>query len=147
VTGEPPLVEEALGRLELIADTFLSVGTPIQLALPALLGAQPRVRRAVLERVGRNLATLDGAIAALGPAAPLRRLPAEGGWYAVLEVPRVRDEDAWTELLVREEGIIVHPGYFFDFDRDGFVVVSLILPTELFAEGVRRLVRRLGDAR
>jgi aspartate/methionine/tyrosine aminotransferase len=147
VTGEPPRVEEALARLELIADTFLSVGTPIQLALPALLGAQPRVRRAVLERVGQNLATLDRAIDALGPEAPLRRLPAEGGWYAVLEVPRVRDEDAWTELLVREEGVIVHPGYFFDFDRDGFVVVSLILPTTLFAEGVGRLVRRLGDAR
>jgi len=147
VTGEPPLVEEALARLELIADTFLSVATPIQLALPALLGAQPRVRRAVLERVGRNLATLDGAIAELGREAPLRRLPAEGGWYAVLEVPRVHDEDAWTELLVREEGVIVHPGYFFDFDRDGFVVVSLILAPELFAEGARRLVRRLGDAR
>jgi aspartate/methionine/tyrosine aminotransferase len=147
VTGDPALVREALARLELIADTFLSVATPVQLALPALFAAQPRVRRAVLDRVGQNLDTLDRAIADLGADAPVRRLPADGGWYAVLEVPRVHDEDSWAELLVREEGIIVHPGYFFDFDRDGFLVLSLILPADSFAEGVRRLVRRLGAAR
>jgi len=146
VTGDPALVREALARLELIADTFLSVATPVQLALPALLAAQPRVRRGVLERIVQNLDTLDRAIADLGSDAPVRRLPADGGWYAVLEVPRVHDEDTWAELLVREEGIIVHPGYFFDFDRDGFLVLSLILPLEAFADGVRRLVRRLAAA-
>ena len=146
VSGDPALVREALARLELVADTFLSVATPIQLALPALLASQPRVRLAVLERLRQNRDALDRAIADLGTDAPVRRLPADGGWYAVLEVPRVHDEDAWAELLVREEGIIVHPGYFFDFDRDGFLVLSLILPPDSFAEGVRRLVRRLGSA-
>jgi aspartate/methionine/tyrosine aminotransferase len=70
-------------------------------------------------------------------------LPVEGGWYVVLEVPRVHDEDGWIELLIREDAVIVHPGYFFDFDRDGFLVVSLLGPVESFREGVGRLVRRL----
>jgi aspartate/methionine/tyrosine aminotransferase len=143
VSGDAPLVREALARLELIADTFLSVATPVQLALPALLRNEPAVRRALLERIGQNLAALDRAIANFGPSAPVRRLPLEGGWYAILEVPRLHDEDAWVELLVQEDGVIVHPGYFFDFDRDGFLVLSLLSSVAHFREGVARLMRRL----
>src|SRR5262249_17023109 len=126
VSGFEDKVLEALARLELIADTFLSVATPVQLALPALLRHRPAVQRAVIERVRTNLRALDEAIAELGPTAPVRRLTAPGGWYAVLEVPRLHDEDNWVDLLVREEGVIVHPGHFFEFDRDGFLVVSLL---------------------
>ncbi len=143
VSGPDEQVGEAISRLELIADTYLSVATPIQLALPALLEKQPAVQRAVCRRLRSNLVSLDAAIADLGPSAPVRRLPCSGGWYAVLEVPRFHDEDGWVELLIREENVIVHPGYFFDFDRDGFLVVSLLPQVEGFRQAVDRVVRRL----
>jgi alanine-synthesizing transaminase len=145
VNGDEPLVAEAIARLELIADTFLSVSTPVQLALPSLLSHRSALLSAAHARLTANLATLDSAITALGPSAPVRRLPAHGGWYATLEVARVHDEEAWIELLLREEGVIVHPGYFFDFDRDGFLVVSLLPPGDVFREAVPRLLRRLSD--
>jgi aspartate/methionine/tyrosine aminotransferase len=145
VTGDAALVREALLRLELVADTFLSVATPVQLALPSLLRSQPAVRSAVRQRLRDNLGALDQAIGELGPGAPVRRIPCAGGWYATLEVPRTRDEDQWVELLVREDGVIVHPGYFFDYDREGFLVVSLLPAPATFREGVKHLVRRAGN--
>ncbi len=143
VAGPETRVREALARLEFVADTFLSVSTPVQLALGPLLGRQPAIARAVRQRLTHNLATLDDALSKLGPTCPVRRLPLLGGWYAILEVPRIHDEDRWVELLVEEDGVIVHPGYFFDFDRDGFLVLSLLPPIATFREAVDRLTRRL----
>ncbi|HKQ68612.1 MAG TPA: pyridoxal phosphate-dependent aminotransferase, partial [Polyangiaceae bacterium] len=145
ISGAAPLVTEAVARLELIADTFLSVSTPVQLALPRLLEQAPAVHRVMRGRIEANLAALDAAIVARGPHVPVRRLAVMGGWYATLEVPRIHDEDGWIELLIREEGVVVHPGYFFDFDRDGFLVVSLLPEPETFREGARRLVARLSS--
>jgi aspartate/methionine/tyrosine aminotransferase len=146
VLGDDALVKEAVARLELIADTYLSVSTPVQLALPALLAQQPAVARAVRARLQQNLALLDAALGELGPASPVRRLPVRGGWYAVLEIPRLHDDDAWVELLIREDGVLVHPGYFFDFEGDGFLIVSLLPETAMFREGVRRVARRVAGA-
>jgi hypothetical protein len=143
VSGDELLVNEAIARLELVADTYLSVATPVQLALPALLARQPAIAKAVRERLGKNLAALDDALADLGPTSPVRRLAVHGGWYAVLEVPRVHDDDAWVELLIREEGVLVHPGYFFEFEGDGLLVLSLLPEPEPFREGVGRVVRRV----
>lgn len=146
VTGPDEHVDEAISRLELVADTYLSVATPIQLALPALLEKQPAVASAVRQRLRDNLAALDAALADLGPTSAVRRLPCAGGWYAVLEVPRWHDEDGWVELLIREEDVIVHPGYFFDFDRDGFLVVSLLPPLDGFRLAIKRVLDRLTGA-
>jgi aspartate/methionine/tyrosine aminotransferase len=143
VSGDDALVKEAKARLELIADTYLSVATPVQLALPALLAEQPAVAAAVRARLQQNLAALDEALHELGPASPVRRLPVRGGWYAVLEVPRLHDDDGWVELLIREDSVVVHPGYFFDFEGDGFLVLSLLPETAAFREGVRRVARRV----
>jgi alanine-synthesizing transaminase len=143
VGGDGALVAEAMARLELIADTFLSVSTPVQLALPALLAAQPEVAEAIRARLAENLAALDDELRELGPTSPVRRLPLHGGWYAVLEVPRLHDEDDWVELLVREESVVVHPGYFFDFEGDGYLVLSSLPKPPTFRDGVRRLVRRV----
>ena len=85
-------------------------------------------------------------LADLGPTSAVRRLPCAGGWYAVLEVPRWHDEDGWVELLIREEDVIVHPGYFFDFDRDGFLVVSLLPPLDGFRLAIKRVLDRLTGA-
>jgi len=143
VRGPEERVHEAMARLELIADTYLSVATPVQLALAAILEKQPEVQAAVQQRLRSNLAALDAAIEALGPSSSVRRLPCSGGWYTVLEVPRLHDEDGWVELLIREESVIVHPGYFFDFDRDGFLVLSLLPPVEGFRSAVKRVLGRL----
>jgi aspartate/methionine/tyrosine aminotransferase len=143
VRGPDALVHEATERLELIADTYLSVATPVQLALPAILERRAAVQGAMHKRLRDNLAALDSAIADLGPSSSVRRLPCAGGWYAVLEIPRIHDEETWVELLIREEDAIVHPGYFFDFDRDGFLVVSLLPEARGFRDAVGRVVRRL----
>jgi hypothetical protein len=143
--GPEEIAAEALGRLEVIADTYLSVSTPVQLALPEILAQRGPIQAAIRARVERNLAALDAAIAALGSEAPVRRLPVDGGWYATIEVPRTRDEDAWVELLVREEGVIVHPGYFFDFAGDGHLVVSLLPEEAPFARAIARVAARAAE--
>ncbi len=143
--GPKALVAEAMGRLEVIADTYLSVSTPVQLALPEILARRGPIQAAIRGRVRENLAALDGAIAALGGEAPVRRMAVDGGWYATLLVPRTREDDAWVELLVREEGVIVHPGYFFDYAEDGLLVVSLLPDEAAFREAVGRVAARAAE--
>ncbi|MBK9258389.1 MAG: pyridoxal phosphate-dependent aminotransferase [Polyangiaceae bacterium] len=140
VCGPDALVQEAIARLEVVADTYLSVSTPAQLALPELLAARHGIQAAVRTRVADNLAALDKAITNAGSHAAVRRLPTDGGWYAILEVARTRDEDAWVELLVRDHGVIVHPGYFFEMDREGFLVVSLLPEQARFAAAIESVV-------
>lgn len=128
-----PGKREALDALELIADNFLSVATPVQVALPEILRLAPHIRAAISRRMHRNLATLR---LHMKPSAQI--LPAEGGWSAVIRVPRVQaDEELALALLDR--GVVVQPGYFFDFHSDGYLVVSLLTREEVFAEGVVRL--------
>lgn len=140
ISGPDPLAREAVARLELLADTYLSVATPVQLALPDLLAARPAVQRAVRDRTAENLAALDAALAALGAGAVVRRLPVDAGWYAILEVPRVHPDDAWIDLLLDRAHAILHPGYFFDLDRDGFLVASLLPPPATFAPAIARVL-------
>ncbi len=131
-----PGAREAIAALELIADSFLSVATPVQVALPELLAIAPRIRALIQARTEANLGVLGNAIA-LRPETQL--LPVEGGWSAVIRMPRtMSDEDLALDFLERF-GVLVHPGYFFDFDRDGYFVVSLLTKPEVFEEGVRRL--------
>ncbi|MFT3769569.1 MAG: pyridoxal phosphate-dependent aminotransferase [Minicystis sp.] len=143
--GPEAIADEAMGRLEVIADTYLSVSTPVQLALPEILAQRGPIQAAIRGRVEANLAALDAAIAALGSEAPVRRLPVDGGWYATLEVPRTREEDDWVELIVREDSVIVHPGYFFDFAEDGYLVVSLLPEEAAFREAIAKVARRAAE--
>lgn len=122
---------EALERLSWIADAWLSVGAPVQHALPKLLEAGSASRAAIARRTKRNLASLDRAVA--GTTAT--RLDVEGGWYATLRIPRVRS-DMQTCLRALERGAYVHPGAFFDFEDDGHLVLSLLTPDADFDEGV-----------
>lgn len=145
ISGPETLAREATARLEVIADTYLSVGTPVQLALPELFSARGDVQGAVLERITANLAALDEALDALGPGAVVRRLPADAGWYAVLEVPRIHGDDAWIELLLERAAAIVHPGYFFEFESDGFLVVSLLPEPHLFRDAAFRALKAIAD--
>lgn len=124
---------EALEALELIADNFLSVATPVQVALPELLRIGPRIREAIAQRTRTNLATLR---ATLPPS--MQVLPVEGGWSAVIRVPRVMSDEALAIALL-DRGVVVQPGYFFDFAQDGYLVVSLLTREDVFSEGVARL--------
>ncbi len=139
--GPEALLEAALSRLELIADSFLSVGTPVQHALPALLAAGQGTRRAILARTRHNLETLR----ALVHESAATLLSVEGGWYATLRLPRTLPEEEWALRFLEEDAVYVHPGHFFDFAEEAFVVISLLVPEELFGEGVRRILSRVGQ--
>jgi alanine-synthesizing transaminase len=132
---------ETLARLEVIADTYLSVNAPVQLAIPKFLEQRHGFQKQVMARVGRNLAELDRQ---LGAQKACSRLKVEGGWYAVLRIPAMRsDEDLAIELL-NAHGVCVHPGHFYDFSSDGYLVVSLITAEGNFAEGIGRIFAFLG---
>jgi len=128
---------DAIEALELIADNFLSVATPVQVALPELLTLAPRIRDAIRKRTSANLAALQAAIAKDAAATVL---PVEGGWSAIIRVPRIESDEALALRLIEDRGVVVHPGYFFDFDADGYIVVSLLTEPEIFAEGIRRII-------
>lgn len=125
----------AMDALELIADTYLSVATPVQLALPDLLASGAWVRAAIRARTSENLETLRRELA--GRSAGV--LNAEGGWYAILQVPRTRSEEEWVLKLLEEANVWVQPGFYFDFETEAFLVLSLLTPAAVFAEGARRL--------
>ena len=137
VGGVETARRRALERLELIADTFLSMNAPIQLAMPAFLGLQRGFQQQLLSRVRQNLAELDRRLAGQSFC---RRLAVEGGWYVVLHLDANQtDEDLAIELLTTK-GVYIHPGHFYDFAGEGYLVASLICPPAEFAEGIRRLL-------
>lgn len=126
--------DAALERLELIADTFLSVATPVQLALPELLKARHGIQKQILARLRNNLATLVNPLAV------------EGGWTAILRVPNFKNDEQWVLDLLEEHDVLVQPGFFYDFPTGAHIVVSLLTPEAIFAEGSQRVndtIRRL----
>jgi aspartate/methionine/tyrosine aminotransferase len=138
VTSGPEEVKaQALARLELIADTYLSPSAPAQLATPVFLEQRHAFQTQLTARVRKNLAELDRRLAGQKACS---RLEAEGGWYAVIRVPAIRpDEELAIELLTSKD-VYVHPGHFYDFPAEGYLVVSLITGEEEFAEGIGRLL-------
>lgn len=135
VGGPPALRAAAMERLELIADTWLSVATPVQHALPLLLPAGAEVRNQIRDRTRRNLETL----VAQTRGSVTRVLRVEGGWYATLQAPRIRTGEEWALELLDRCHILTQPGYFYDFEREGMLVLSLLTPPDIFTESVRRL--------
>jgi alanine-synthesizing transaminase len=136
-SGPADQVNSAMLRLEVIADTFLSMNAPTQLAVPVLLDQRHQVQPVLLDRLRSNLEELDRQ---LSRQSKCKRLDVEGGWYAVLRVPVTKtDEDLAIEVL-RNCSVLVHPGHFYDFPSDGYLVVSLITPTDQFREGMGRVV-------
>jgi aspartate/methionine/tyrosine aminotransferase len=138
--GDDAQVSVARDRLEVIADAFLSVGTPVQAALPALLASRAVAGNAIRARTRENLAWVKEAVA--GSAVSV--LDAEGGWYATLRLPRTRTEEAWVLTFLEKDGVYVHPAQFFDFEDEAYAVVSLLTGEATFREGVGRIVRRVG---
>ncbi len=140
VSGPAGLRDEALGRLEVVADTYLSVNTPAQLALPRLLALRDVIRPPLMARLAANRATLARALS--GSAAT--PLPPDGGWSAVVRVPRHPGEEERVLRLLERHGLRVHPGFFFDFPTEAFLVVSLLGPEDEFARGAAILATDAG---
>lgn len=140
VNGPSAPAQEAHSRLEIIADTYLSVNAPIQHALPELLAQRTAIQAQLLTRVNNNLTFLNSQ---LSSTPSIERLKVEGGWYAVLRVPAIESDDELAIRLIERAGIVVHPGHFYDFPRDGFLVISLITPPEHFSQGIAALLKIL----
>jgi aspartate/methionine/tyrosine aminotransferase len=139
--GPQELRAGAFARLELIADTYLSVAAPAQYGAARLMEAGAKVRERISARVRENLAWLRGAV----EGSALGVLEVEGGWYATLRVPRTRSEEEWTLELLDRDGVLVQPGFFYDFETEAFLVLSLLTPPDVFREGVGRLLARAGE--
>lgn len=140
VTGPEATVVEATARLEVIADTYLSMNAPIQWALPALLQQRKPIQSQLLDRVTKNLHELDRQLAAQKICS---RLHVEGGWYAILRIPVTQSDEDRVIQLVEEKSVLVHPSYFYDFPSDGYLILSLITPEKDLAEGVTRILQTL----
>ncbi len=139
IGGPDRLVTAALARLEMICDTYLSVATPVQQAAGLLIAEGRVVREQVAARTRSNYGRLRGLVSR---HAACELLPAAGGWSAVLRVPAYLPEERLVLSLVERDGVLVYPGYFFDFPREAFVIVSLLPEPALFAEGVSRVLER-----
>jgi aspartate/methionine/tyrosine aminotransferase len=137
-TGPRELTEPALERLEVIADTYLSMNAPVQHAIPELLGSRRDFQKQLMTRLRTNLTELDSQ---LSNQKLVTRLDAQGGWYATLRVPVTRTDEELAIALLRETEVLVHPGHFFDFASDGYLILSLMTPEAAFAEGVARVLR------
>nr|MBA3296990.1 pyridoxal phosphate-dependent aminotransferase [Acidobacteriota bacterium] len=140
VDGPDGLVRDALARLEIICDTFLSVSTPVQAAAATLIGHGATVRSAILARVRENHAVLTDILAY---APSIQLLHADAGWAAVLRIPSTRSEEDVVLDLLRLDSVLVHPGYFFDFAHEAFLIVSLLPPLAMFREGIQRIMSRI----
>ncbi|HMD37871.1 MAG TPA: pyridoxal phosphate-dependent aminotransferase [Candidatus Acidoferrum sp.] len=137
VSGPGQCKTEASARIEVIADTFLSMNAPIQLAIPSFLGQRHGFQKQLLERVRGNLAELDRQLARQQSGS---RLEVQGGWNAVIRVPATRSDEELALDLLATKGVYVHPGHFYDFASDGYLVVSLITPAAEFAKGIKLLL-------
>ncbi len=137
-SGPPEQLDRALERLELISDTSLSVNTPAQRAFPHWLKTAPAIQGQIRQRIEENRQLLQAHLnQGLG-----RLLPSEGGWSAVLGFPSLQDVERWALTLLKEDKVLVHPGYFFDFEEEGLIVISLLTPTDSLQEGIRRILSR-----
>jgi alanine-synthesizing transaminase len=141
-SGPADTKTEALARLEVIADTYLSMSAPVQLAVPAMLAERQSIQAQVLERILTNLAALDASLAA---QTLCQRLAVEGGWYAILRFPVLGTDEDLAIALLRETGVLLQPGHFYNFPGDGYLVASLITPCNEFRQGVGRVLRYIAS--
>lgn len=137
VSGPDPLVSQAMERLDVMCDTYLSVSTPVQVAAPALLAAGRSVRASIQARISTNLASLERL---LEGASSITLLPPEGGWSVALRVPAVESEEALVLRLLRDQHVLVHPGFFFDFASEAYIVVSLLPLPSVFEAAMGRVI-------
>ena len=136
-SGPEDEVNAAMERLEIIADTYLSVSTPIQVAAGVLLDVRKKLQPLLCDRLRQNLTELDLQLARNKSCC---RLEVEAGWYAVVRVPATQSDEDLAIELIRTKSVLVHPGHFYDFPSDGFLIVSLITAPDIFRQGLQRIL-------
>ena len=137
VSGPPEIRQEAIARMEILCDTFLSVNTPVQVALPSLMTTAKGIRDEILKRVTSNYKLLQSLIR---ESTPCSVLETDGGWYSILKVPQIKSDEQWALDLLERKGIYVFPGYFFDLNRETLLVISLLTEEKKFGPGVKKLL-------
>jgi aspartate/methionine/tyrosine aminotransferase len=143
VNGPVEVVQQALERLEIIADTYLSVATPSQQALEGWSTLRGSIQQSIQGRLERNVNFLKEY---LTPIKFCELLKVDAGWYAILKIPANLSEDEWCQEFLLKDHVYTHPGYFFDFDSEAFIVLSLLPREDQFQEGIRRILRRVEDS-
>lgn len=144
VSGPQSKREAAIENLEILADTYLSVSTPVQRALPGWMAHLPEIQNEIRSRVRRNLKTLRSL--SQGREA-VRLLEGDAGWVVSLRLPASRTDEAWALELLERAGVLTHPGYLFDFREDSHLVISLLVPPKIFDEGAARLLETVAKNR
>ncbi|HXV27577.1 MAG TPA: pyridoxal phosphate-dependent aminotransferase, partial [bacterium] len=124
----------------ILLDTFLPVCTPVQNALPLWLAEQNNIHHEIYDRLNSNLSLLSKS---LSDYPSINLLKPEGGWYAILRIPQTQSEEAWCLEFLEKDHVLVHPGYFFDFEEEAHLVLSLLPPSIIFAEGLNRILKRI----
>lgn len=142
INGQGDIFKEAHFRLEFITDLFLSVSSPVQHALPSLLKLSTKIQNQILTRVLNNYSYLKEQVHS---ESVCRVLPVEAGWYAILQVPKIMSEEELIIELLEKDNLIVHPGYFFDLQMEGYLVVSLIVSPNVFQLGINKLLSRVDE--
>ena len=143
-SGPQLVLQESLARLEIIADTYLSVNTPVQNALGFWLDYAPEIQGQIMSRVKENGQWLSTRLKEHTPLlSSISLLSLQGGWYATLRIPAVKSEEEWVLEFLREDHVSVYPGYFFDFDREAYIILSLLPPAPIFQEAAGRIMHRL----
>ena len=140
VSGPKKVKAEAMARLEVIADTYLSMNAPVQWAIPELLAERDSIQNQLFTRMHENLSVLDSQLAVQKLC---RRLEVDGGWYAILRVPATASDEQLAIDLLQQAGVLVQPGHFYDFAGDGYLVISLITVREIFETGVGRILKHI----
>lgn len=140
LSGPDRLRRKAQERLEVIADTYLSQNAPVQYAIPTLLEQRKKIQPQLTRRIRLNLEFIDQQ---LWTVPQVQRLRVEGGWYVVLRVPARQSDEELAIQLIEEDGVVVHPGHFYEFQSDGYLVLSLITPNAVFQDGVRAILNKL----
>jgi alanine-synthesizing transaminase len=143
VNGPQTIVPETLARLEVIADTYLSVNTPVQNALPLWFEKREVLQESIKTRLKHNLTYLKNQVK---HTKDVSLLDVEGGWYAVCRLPKFKTEEEWVMDFLTKDYCIVHPGYFFDFEEDHCIVLSLLPEEQIFKEGISRLFERMASS-
>jgi alanine-synthesizing transaminase len=139
VNGPAALRAKAWENLEWIADTYLSVSTPVQCAAARLLAAGDQMQRQIRERTAANLAFARATLA----GSPANVLTVEGGWYITLQVPQIHSEEQWTLQFLERANVLVQPGFFYDFEIEAYLIVSLLTAPEVFRDGLTRIAQQL----
>ena len=136
VNGKEDLKNEAIERLEVISDTFLSASTPVQNALPCFLEKGKIITEKIKKRIRKNYKLLKNYL----EGSPIRILTAKGGWNAILEMPSIFSEEKWVKKLLIEKDVLVYPGYFFDFEKEAYLIISLIVKENFLSEGIKKIL-------